>query len=86
MKEGKLQPRTGNEGPEGKQRNSSTFSLTLALNAGRWLKPHPAVSSPGKKSGDHYTGGGGAQGRSGSFLENFASGGIRSPESPARSA
>ena len=41
-------PRTGHEGPEGKQRYSSTLSLTSAID-GMGGQPHaPAALSPGK--------------------------------------
>jgi len=33
---GKVHPTTGHEGPEGEKRYSSTFSLTSALDGGRW--------------------------------------------------
>ena len=44
----KAHPRTGNEGPEGKQMYISTLSLTLALGGGGWLTPHPSHFTPGK--------------------------------------
>jgi len=34
--QGKINPRTSHEGPEGEKRHSSTFSLTLALDKGGW--------------------------------------------------
>jgi len=46
--EGKLCPRTGNEGPEGEQRYSCTPSLTSALDGGRLPTPRPGRFTPGK--------------------------------------
>ena len=39
-KDGKVHPRIGHEGPEGKQSYSSTLSLTSALDGGGWSMPH----------------------------------------------
>ena len=41
----KVQPRTGHEGPEEEWRNSSTLSLSLALDGDGWSMPRP----------DHFT-------------------------------
>jgi hypothetical protein len=49
VKEGKIQPKTGHEGPDGEQRYCSTFSLTMALNGGQWLMPHHGHFTPRKK-------------------------------------
>jgi hypothetical protein len=48
----KVHPITCHKGTEGKQRYSSTLSLTLALDEGWWLMPHPGHFTPGKES--HY--------------------------------
>ena len=45
---GKLQPRTGHEVSERKQRYSSTLSLTSSLVWGDWLTPRPAHFTPWK--------------------------------------
>ena len=37
----KFLPRTRNEGPKTEQKNSSTLSLTSALDGGGWLAPRP---------------------------------------------
>ena len=37
----KFAPRRGHDGPEGKQRYSSTLSLTSALDEDMWLMPRP---------------------------------------------
>jgi hypothetical protein len=42
---GKVHPRTGHEGPDGKQRYSSTLSLSSALDGGWWLLHAPALFS-----------------------------------------
>ena len=42
----KFHPRSGNEGPEGEERCSSTLSLTLALDGGGWLTPRPGRFIP----------------------------------------
>jgi len=38
---GKVCPRTGDEGPEGEYRNSSTVFLISALDRGGWSTPRP---------------------------------------------
>jgi hypothetical protein len=43
-------PTTGHEGPEGKQRYTSTVSLTSALGADGWSTPRHGRFSPGKNS------------------------------------
>jgi hypothetical protein len=40
---GKVHPITGCEGPEGEQKYTSTHSLTLAIDGGRWLMPKDLV-------------------------------------------
>ena len=52
---GKVQPRTGHEGPEGEQRYSFTFSLTSALDGMGCQRHTPAVLPPAKKTGTHFT-------------------------------
>jgi hypothetical protein len=54
----KLTLKKGHEGPEGKQRYSSTLSLTSALDLGGWSKPRPGRFIPrGKRPGTYCTGG-----------------------------
>ena len=52
-RKGKLHPRTGNEGPEGEQRYSSTLSLTSAPDEGGWTTPCPSrfISGKGPRAG-----------------------------------
>ena len=45
---GKVHPRTGHEGPKGKQRYSSTLSLTSALDGRGRSMPCPSSFTPGK--------------------------------------
>ena len=45
---GKVHPRTGYEGPEGKQRYSSTLSLTSALDVDGLSRPRPGRFTTGK--------------------------------------
>ena len=45
---GKIEPRTGHEGPEEEQRYSSTLSLTSALHRGGWLTPRPGHLTRGR--------------------------------------
>jgi hypothetical protein len=42
-----LYPRTGDEGPEGEYRYSSTLSLTSELDGGGWLTQYPGRFTPG---------------------------------------
>ena len=81
--EGKDRPRTGQEGPEGEQRYSSTLSLTYALDLVGVKRHLSAALSLGKRPGTHiigswvwtvWTGAG-----------KFSPTGIRSPDRPARS-
>ena len=44
----RVHSRTGHEGPEGKQRYSSTLCLTPALDGSGWSTPRPARLTPGK--------------------------------------
>jgi hypothetical protein len=46
----KFHLRTGNDGQEGKYKFICTLSLTLALEAGGWLTPHPGPFTPGKET------------------------------------
>ena len=46
----KVHPRTGLEGPEDEQRNSSFISLTSALDAGGWLTSRPSRFILGKET------------------------------------
>jgi len=76
-------PRTGQEGPEGKEMYSSTLSSTLAL-GGMGGQCHAPVALPlGKTWYPLYRRLGGPQGRSGA--ENFAPTGIRSSDRPVHS-
>ena len=54
---GKVHPITGHEGQEGKQRYSSTLSLTSALGGVGGQIHVPAALPPGKGLGTHCTGG-----------------------------
>ena len=47
---GKGHPITGDEGPEGEYRYSSTLSLTLALDGIGWSTPRPGRFTSGKDS------------------------------------
>jgi hypothetical protein len=51
----KVNPGTGDDGPEGEKRYSSTLSLTSALDRGEWSTPcpgiHCAVDCVGPRSG-----------------------------------
>jgi hypothetical protein len=61
-----IHSRIGHEGPEGKQRYSSTLSLTSALDAGGWPTPRPGRFTSGKKTRyAFYKRLGGPQGRFG---------------------
>jgi hypothetical protein len=46
---GKVQPITGHEGPEGEYRYSSTLSLTSGDRWEGWLAPRPGHLTPGKE-------------------------------------
>ena len=56
IKRTKVHPRTGNEGPEGKQRYSSSISTSALDMGGGWsnAKPRP-LYPPWKKHGTHCT-------------------------------
>jgi hypothetical protein len=41
-KKGRVQSRTGHEGPEGEERYSGTLSSTSALDGGTWSAPRPS--------------------------------------------
>ena len=45
---GKGRPKTGHIGPERELSNSSTLSLTCALDGGAWSTPRPGRSTAGK--------------------------------------
>jgi hypothetical protein len=77
--------RTGHEGREGEKRNSSTVSLTSALDEVGWSTSRlgrftagnalvPVVEEDGWVPGPVWTG-----------AENLTATGVRSPDSPARS-
>ena len=61
----KILPRTGHEGPEGKNRYSSTLSLTSALDGVRGQRHVPAALPPGKTRYLLYRRLGESQGQSG---------------------
>jgi hypothetical protein len=83
---GKGLPRTGHEGPQGKQRYNSTLSLTLALDEGGWSTPRPGRFTPGKESRyPLYRRLGGDPGLVWTCAENLAPTRIRSQDRPARS-
>ena len=65
MCKGKVHPRTGHEGPEGKQRYSFTLSLTSALDELGGERHAPAALPMGKTRYTVYRRLGGPQGRSG---------------------
>jgi hypothetical protein len=46
----KVRPRTGHNGPEEEQRNSSTIALTSALDGDEWLTPRPGRFALGKET------------------------------------
>jgi len=46
---GKVHPRTGHEGPEGKKSYRSSLSLTSALDGGGWSTPRPGRFPPEKE-------------------------------------
>ena len=49
-RQGKVRPGTGHERPKGKQRYSSTLSLTSALDGDGWLTPRPSSFTPEKET------------------------------------
>jgi hypothetical protein len=53
----KVHPRTCHEVPEGKQRYSSTLSLTLVLDCGGWLTPRSGRITPRGRHDTHRIGG-----------------------------
>ena len=66
MLKGTVRPRTGHESPDGKQRYSSTLSLTSVLGVGGWLTPRLDRLNPQKLIlYPSYTRLGGPQGQSG---------------------
>ena len=50
LRKGKAHPLTGHEGPEGKERYSSTLSLTSALDVGGWSTPRPGRFTTAKET------------------------------------
>ena len=66
---GRVHPRTGHEGPEEEHRNSSTLSLTSALDRGGWSTPRPGHFTPRKQTRyPLYRRLGGPQGQSGQVI------------------
>jgi hypothetical protein len=61
----KVHPRTDHEGQEGEQRDSTTLSLTSALDEGGWSTPRPCRFTPGKTQYPLYRKVSGPQGRFG---------------------
>jgi len=47
---GKIHPRTGHEGLQGKKRHSSTLSLTSTLDGGGWSTSLPGLFTSGSDS------------------------------------
>ena len=78
-----VHPRTGHEGPEGEERFSSTLSLTLALQVGRWSTPRPGRFIPGKDPVPDVQEAGWAPGPVWTGAENLAPTAFRSPDRPA---
>ena len=78
---GKVLPRTGHEGAEGKQMYSSTLPSTSALDRGWWSTPRPGRFIPRKDPVSL----GGPQGRYGRVRKISLPTGIRSSDCPARS-
>ena len=74
-----VQPRTGYEGPEEKQRYSFTLSLISALDGGRWLTSRPGRFIPGNDPVPIVYEAGWA------IAENLASTWFRSSDHPVRS-
>ena len=82
--EGKDHPRTGHEGPEGKQRYSCTLSLTSALDEVGGQGHAPAALPPGMRPGTHCIGSWVGPGPVWTGAENLAHIGIRSPDRPGQ--
>jgi hypothetical protein len=61
----KARSRTGQEGPDGEKRYSSTLSLTLAPDGGAWSTTHPSSFTLGMNQYPLYRRLGGPQGRCG---------------------
>ena len=75
----KVHSKTGHEVSEGKQKCSSTLSLTTELDEGRWLTPLPYRFTPGKETRYHLNMRlGGPQGRYGRVRKISTSAGIDS--------
>jgi len=79
--EGNVYPRTGQEGPEGEYKYSSTLSLTSTLYAGGLSTPCPGRYVPGNRM---YRMLGGPHGQSGRVRKNSPPTGVRFPDRPAR--
>jgi len=80
----KAHPRTGQEGPEGEYKYSSTLSLTSALDMVGGQRHAPAALPPEKTRYPTYRRLGGPRGRSGRVRKISSPTGIRSPDRPAR--
>jgi hypothetical protein len=79
---GNFHPSIGHEGKEGKQRDSSTLSLTSAVDGGEWSTPHPGHFTPRKETQcPLYRREGGPQDRSRRLQDS-----IPGPSSPKRVA
>ena len=82
---GNVHPRTDHEDPEGKQRCSSTLSLTSSLDGIGLSTPRPGRLTPGKEPLPIIQDAGWAPGLVWTGAENLALTGVRSPDRPARS-
>jgi len=86
LEKSKVHPRTGYDGPVGKQMYSSTLSLTSALDEGRWSTPRPGRFTRGKENRcPLYSKLGGLQAGLDRCGKSRPPTGIRSPDRPARS-
>ena len=79
----KAQPRTCHEATEGKQRYSSTFSLTSALDGARYQCHALAASPQGRDLGPFLQEAGRAPGPIWMSAENLAHSRIQPPNCPA---
>ena len=86
LEKSKVHPRTGYDGPVGKQMYSSTLSLTSALDEGRWSTPRPGRFTRGKENRcPLYSKLGGLQAGLDRCGKSRPPTGIRSPDRPAGS-
>ena len=78
--QGKVHPRKDHKGPEGKQKYSSTSSLTSALDRDGWSMPRPSHFTPRKDLVPNVWEAGWAPGPVWMGAENLAPTGIQSPD------